>query len=77
MGKKQNTEARKPLRPDRFFNFLGLYADVLLVYLALSLEYFSSITNRPTNTKSIDASCIAVLMSYMPYHVRKIPVVKV
>ena len=59
-GMKQKADARKALCPFNVLTFFGLNVDDLVVYLAFSLEYFSKITNRPINIKSIDASCIAV-----------------
>ena len=50
---------------------------LLKEYSALALCFLSkNIIKQITNSK-IEANCIAVIKSYMPNHVRNIPVVKV
>ena len=56
---------------------VGLKFDEMVEKLAFFLEVRSITRQKVMNINSIEASCIAVAKSYIPYHVLKIPVVNV
>ena len=77
IGTKQTRKNKKDCWEDTFLIGIGLKFDEIVEKLAFLLDILSITRQKVIKIKSIDANCIAVVKSYIPYQVLKIPVVNV
>ena len=77
IGIKHTRKHKKDCWEDRFFIGIGLKFDEIVEKLVFLLDVLSITKQKVIKIKSIDANCIAVVRSYIPYQVLKIPVVNV
>ena len=72
-----NRVALKPFKPINFTGTSSLFEVKDWLNLIFFLEYFSIIKKNKNNINNNAASCLAVVISFMPNQALKIPVVKV
>ena len=77
IGIKHTRKHKNDCWDDSFFIGIGLKFDEIVEKLAFLLDVLSMTRQKVIKIKSTDANCIAVVKSYIPYQVLKIPVVNV
>ena len=77
IGTKHIKKHKKDFLDDSFLICIGLKFEEIVEKLALLLEILSMTKQKVIKIKSIEANCIAVVKSYIPSQVLKIPVVNV